>query len=716
MHPLLSLLPGADWDPDHVLRYCPWGQNGERQVPSVWTCGKTAGALEPTWTTAWSFDSGIPRTEANRTFLHFSDGFSTQSSTQDDETQEYHVWTFHPSGLAGIGPLSMRPRLISVSGHLEQIKDGTRLRTENEEVLLLHRETQGRCQFILMHASTGDEIEGDSLRNTLDFDLRSAAQRRFALRMPFWELWPESQERSPVLFRAFERMLFALRNPIEDLSDLWMESSLGDYCVNDLASYVNTWALVDPDIAFRLIKTALDAKSPDGRILARLSTRNTDRTRFTAWPTLCQCLHYLAPLLNDPERIHQLLPRIHAVLNRTYQYLDNQRDGFMYWQLSGEALVPDIQDEDLAGVDGTALLLADIEAYEKILSYLGMDEAVDHAQLTQSRMTMEEHLHGFFFHPETLSYRDRYIGGKPISRITLSSITPLFTSIPNTSTRNALFQQLSDPKILRAPEGIRSWQPWEQDAEPAPVSLQLQSLLTAAAQWAPENWQTALIRSWFTTATGQVMQTRTERSANEEHAIDPGLMGSWYIQLAVLRCKSAARKEQAPWLQWLEKQRRWVVGIPVLSSMVLILGISLLYLNKAVPPRRTIETLLGLATQHYQTGNYSEALAILNDLTASHVNTLPIKKLTAHTLFRQNRFSEAEEIFHTLYQSQPNPIIGLNLGLTQFRQGKLKEAEATYRMVADENIENAPRISERAEVCIELIHAGRPPLPLERDQ
>jgi len=704
-HELFKQLPPGAWKTGARFRYCAWRDVADAASPALWVSGQQPGGIESSEGAIWTLNSGLPRDAQIQQCVHFSDGVTVNYQWQG-QNHSLELWAIHPNGLAGISSSGVPPVLDTIQDPPD-VEDGcARLTTATGQVRLIWKERDGGCQFLLITLPGHEAVDELGLAASLDFDLRDDVTARYSQRMPFWNLWAETSADKELLHRAVEDVVFALRAPIKPFSHVWPETGDRTCNVNEIHSHILAWLQLDSSVAVELLRTAIGLKTSDGRIPATVSEGSGQPLSATAWPLLNQTAFIVAGQLDDPSAIKDLLPRLHSTLLRTLHYMDHNHNDIHSWQSPREALLPDIMDDDLATVDCSAMLLAEIEAHHELIQMLEMTASVETDPLRSSATQIRSNLSGFFFTTDGQHYRDRYMHGEAVSRITLSSVTPLLTTHPDPAAENILQQQLLSSKMLKAPTGIRGWQQWGRDEEEAPVDPSLQSLITLICEKKADRWCTPLIRSWID----------SYGASTHEDAESPGLLASWFLRLNFLRYRPGQTRHPSKVVQWMDRHRLTVVGLPVAAFLIIVLGITFAFMGKKAPPKATIEVQIGLAGQHYRVEKYDKSIDVLSQLLNARVGTPAVLSLLAKSHFKSGDYSQAESFFRRLLNQNPEPSVRLNLALTIYRQGRIDEAKQLYQDIEKEYAELAPMISERASLCLELMDIDAPPQPLEREQ
>lgn len=704
-HTIFNKLPKEEWTSDKVLRYCPWGNDPNSGTPIVWRTGQNLGTLEPFSTTEWSIHTGLPRNAPCRAIHYFSDGY-TLFYVRNEVLHELHLWAIHPRAVVIVCTEMIHPEIISFAGELTEEDGNAQLRLNQETINLVTKEVETGCRILL--TSESDDLPHNLKPCTalMDLDVSTSVNRRFDRRAEFWSTWEEGLPERTHIHQSTEALLYSLRDADGLFDDLWIEDGHSNRStLNHLLVQLAALSWLDAKMALRVIRTACGLLTPEGRMAAFSGTEPATLAKTGAWPQICRATASASNHLAEYSSLKRLIPKLHSILLTTLQTHYHGDTQLYLWPSAAESFLPDLYDEDLATVDCASFLLAEIDAYLNVLERSGMEMEMDLSKIDKHRSQLEKSIQTFFAHPASHSYRDRMIEGDSISRLTLSSITPIITSLPNSDTLGILARSLESPDQLKTDNGYRDWEPWEDDEAPPQVNVSRQF------QFLPLDTSTIFmpigaLQKWQETSRSFVeLSSYTREGMNAQAAL--------YLHSTSLILQPDIEKEPPPWLVWLEKRRKWVLPIPIALFLLILFGVTASYQTKRTPPRNTIQALVGLAQHHYQMDEQNEALELLTDLYESGVRTPTVINILAKSHFRAGHYAEAEEFFQSMNRIQPNPGTELNIALSVYQQGRLEEAEALYREIGENYRTIQPQISERADLCIELLNYGpKPPRQL----
>ena len=294
---------------------------------------------------------------------------------------------------------------------------------------------------------------------------------RVDVRSDFWSTYKPSDTKDGMLSLALESMIGNLRAPVGKVPFRWTSSPGQEgelFRLNEIFGMVSAWVHIDPDVAADLMKATLSCQKTDGFVPATFDPLRQSSGTQAAWPLLVQASELVWNETKDLDFIQFIVPKLHRYIIRSLKHFDPNRDGIHCWQSANEAFIPETFDRRLASADISTLLLCEIEAYQRLALH-HPSYSIDQTDLEEELSRLKENLLHVLWDTETSSFRDRYIGGRRITRLTLSCFTPLLWPNLPTTQADSIRQLITAPRGYTTEIGIPLWQKWESDAEIPPV-------------------------------------------------------------------------------------------------------------------------------------------------------------------------------------------------------------------------------------------------------
>lgn len=657
----------------------------------------------------WALNTRLTHHIPQATVHLLANGFAAARPEQDEP--EIIVGLSAPGLLIGCSRLPTPPTLFSPETETKQTADTQSLHLNGEHVVLAHHVREGWIHFALAYGFPDHPAAMQKARTALDLDAAKWWQAEGLLRTPFWRQMSMGASPKPLLHVALETLIGHLRPAEGALSHRWMESALPEpnvLSLNDLWPYVAAWTLVDPAVAADLVQCALGTLRKDGFAPSWTAPDGRSATDTFAWPLLAQCVRLVADNEPPPDFLSHAMPRLRKYLERALARFEE--DESMTWRTPAEAFIADTFDLRLATVDLSAFLLSDLEAYLDLHQYPG---AMGGAEIAMSAASsrLAASLSSQLWDAEAGCFRDRYIGGKRITRSTLSSFLPLLWSGLDSARCQALLKNLSSWKEWQRGEGMPLWQAWPNDPTPPPIRLSHQFFLLQALRAGEEDREAESFAGHLRTRIARYFRTHGEIPSDLR---SPDVPPSGSVEAAVLIDleRETTRMErtverQSPWLQWMDRHRVGLIGGSCAFLTIALLSIILVYLFKRVPTIADSETRAGFAQRLYQDGRYDEAIRLYRELAVDMGESSLIQHRLANALYRKNELEEAAALYEEIVEKEDNspvrPLALYNLAITSYQLNKISEARSRFNEVIERYGEAYPRLREQAESALALM-------------
>lgn len=590
----------------------------------------------------------------------------------------------------------------------------------DQTVLLLIQNQAESSMFCLVVSSGGRDEAYAKAESGLQLDPQDYGNRAFARRAPMYDRLADVPDNS-LLARGLEELVFHLENKTGDPPRWWSAANVDDrpsIDPNQVIPLALAWKELDENVAQDIVVSTI-AQSHS----LYPSDAEPSEPASCPWPCLVAAAEInCAGADPDTDLIGELLPPLHGYLERAIRYFDPNENGMVTWKRATEAFIPDAHDADLASASLCAMLLEELEAYARLSTLAGQDPSVE--AFTAERERFKQAMSTTFWDPERGIFSDCYIGGDPVSRLTVSGLMVLWNRSIDKVKRDAIMRWVHDPRFFEGPDGIPLWEKWENDPVPPPVPPLHQIFMLHALKNQNQR-ETALavenrvVRSMLRHAktTHQLLvDLHTGKSAdpqaNEPHWYDLPLITGCLIVSTAPNVYQPQANEISPFARSLENNRRVVVGSVLAAFAVLILVFSLV-LNK-IGSRQGRETNSSELLRHLVIQEkFDEAL----DLLEKWARKSPqgnFQFLRANILAGRGRHYEAEQIYRSLIESRVDEKKAtLNLALCLFKQGNFDEAEFTYQSFLDQYEDAAPRMRLMAQIASEFLEQNKDSLSLD---
>ncbi len=704
--------PAGEWIKGWRLRYSAWTH---APIPGDAVCFRTmtaAGDLAPDTDQAdWSLYAGARDLQDPDQVWMLANGYRMEK-----HNAHLTVAVIAPGTLIGESSRQTPPTLFSAERDVHELDDISWLETDDRQVVLLRAADNGTFRFALVITTDDHHTAVRQARAALDQSPVQAFEKEIARRAGFWGDHTQTEIDRYLLAFSLETLIGRLRPPGERFPFHWSAADIDGreyFLVNDVYALAHAWSRIDNAIAADLVKSALAWPQSDGAILARRRANGAPAGEELAWPLLAQAARAVHRAGAPPDFFAYVQPRLRAYVGACLKRFEYR--GMHVWRSPDEAFMTDLYDRELATVDLTSFLLAEID----VLTELHAESAEVNAGLEPVRKERDQlvsHLSSLLWDERTRSFRDRYIAGAHVNRLTLSTFMPLLWPGLDAEQASALLRQFSSARELQKEGGMPMWQARPEDPEPAPISAPYQIFMLHALKRAPDPHELYQLQSRLRAAVRRHFRRSGDlpvdllAAARVEHDEAQPLRQHPASAALILELESESEwasmrwRQQSRVLRWMDCHRLMVLGVPAFLAILAVAVISIAYLYKKAPTRTDTHALVGVAQRYYRDGEYEKAAAIYRDVIDTFGGTAHVYYHLGNALFRKGDYDGAETAYReSIDGGLITPHTYRNLALTLYRQDRLQEAREYYRLLIEEFAPYYPALADQARTSIEII-------------
>ncbi len=666
----------------------------------------------------WSLDGGIRDFPLRGRTQVLANAYRIMPSDSDTFAQLAVVVA--PGVILGHTALPVPPSLFSAELERHDSDSMQWIEKPGENVVLLRRLVSEGLRFCLVVTPEDHETAVQLAQQYLESDPMEPLRREFQARRYFWERMRANEASVPVITYAVEHLVGRLRTPEGPMRFRWSAAAPeadAAFYLNQLYPLIKAWIRIDIGVAEDLVKSALSTQKPDGTLLAWNYSDGRSGDNVRAWPLFALCALEVARAGVQTDFLEYVYPALERYLEQALNRFTE--DGFPRWRSPREAFIPETCDRKLATVDLTAMLLCEIDAFRH-LSRLHSGNTHEIAFLNVHEEKLRRHLLEWMWDDKRRNFRDRYIGGSHIARLTLSGFMPLLWTQLDRTRERSLVRHMENPKTFWKPEGLPLWEAWEQDPEPPPIPALHQFFILDGLRRKNMNGTLDQLRERLResltaqyrkqhTLPADLSRVAAPRPADDATEPDPMPPDSTSAALAIditpVRKDKAASPNRSPFTCWLVKNRTAVIVTPIVLAVLALLGIVIGFMYKKTPPHADVYALSGLAQLHYQQGRHDEAIRIYRELSERLDQPASIDLLMGNTYLHMNDPVSAERHYRSaLEKGLESPRAHINLGLALYQQNKLSEARDVYETFIQDFQHQYPELAERAHVSLDIIN------------
>jgi tetratricopeptide (TPR) repeat protein len=301
-------------------------------------------------------------------------------------------------------------------------------------------------------------------------------------------------------------------------------------------------------------------------------------------------------------------------------------------------------------------------------------------------------------------FRDAFRRGTYHPHQSISCLLPLLWADLPQRFRTRLLVQAVSPQFFHRRHGALAWLDGEGLPDPSFVDPRQQALLLQAlsAAGAADERETLAV-SFLPPAAEEHLEPETLPSPGAHPAAESA------VAMAARTAAAAPPGEDAElrgFAAWLARRGLSLIVAAALAAVVFLGYVLYRYLAHGRRTESVAETLVGMAHQYEQLGDYDRALRIYTEELGPLTGGLsPRHRIhRANLLLKQGRTKEAEEQYRIALQApDPPPDAVMNLALALFHQGRLDEAKTYYRSFLEEYRLDYPELASQAVTALELI-------------
>jgi len=319
----------------------------------------------------------------------------------------------------------------------------------------------------------------------LEQDFEEALREEYKKRAGVGRLFEHMKHHDELAAFSAECLMRGLRKPEGNLVLHWSQSSSSDrplFSINELYPLVLGWRYIDISVAEELILCALKLQANTGALPHECRPHGSCASIQAPKPLIVQAAEKVWLVRKDPAFLAQCLPSLRRYLQWALRHFDPKRRNLHCWQSAGEAFDTAPFQSDTATPDLTALLLCEIDAFNRMsANAAGADTATEPA-FAEEREILVNNLLTVFWDDETNQFSNAYVHGK---RRTISGF-PLFVpllwpGLPK-NLKQAVLDRIAESDHLPGGQSVLSWSRSAMDKGTFPLLHQvitLEALRTA---------------------------------------------------------------------------------------------------------------------------------------------------------------------------------------------------------------------------------------------
>jgi len=549
------------------------------------------------------------------------------------------------------------------------------LETDDDLILLAIKDDH----FCLVNKSPLKEEAIRTAEHYLSSDLNLTLSNERELRAGTHDLLEEMSHHDALAVISAESMMKALRPPEGALPMHWCQSSESDtpgMNMNELFALAQAWRLIDIRMAEELVTCALKIQTNAGAIPVQFTPHTTHSTLEAPKPVLAQTTECVYARGKSEEFITTALPLLRRHIQWALHHFDPKRAGVYCWKNAAESIVPGQYEPDLSTVDLSVLLIAEIEALNR-LRKASAQYANEADWFKKERDTLEQNILNQFWNEKEKAFVNAFLRDQQSTLRGFCAFMPLlWRGLPHTYKINIL-EKINETGKLPGGLSVLSWRKSAMDDRSFPI--QQQQMVFQALKTSDPHGQ--LLNDFSRITLQGFVEWHTLAIEKEKRLPMSPLLGAFIMNIQALRQYRYHAKGAVSgyFFKLMRKVKADRMDLAVIAATLFaVISVHLIYsVLHAPPPLEMLEAQMNSAyAERDIEGTLANCMAIIKyypeqDDVALH--------LAANISILQGNYPDAIDLYEKVraaYPDSPGPMIAL--GLAYQLQGRFEKAESNY--------------------------------------
>ncbi|MCF7848444.1 MAG: hypothetical protein K9M45_06300 [Kiritimatiellales bacterium] len=509
-------------------------------------------------------------------------------------------------------------------------------------------------------------------------DFEAALQDELDRRTGVTHLFEYMKRHDELAVLSAECLMRGIREPDGELVFRWSQSPTSDtplFSIDELYPLVLAWRHIDIAVAEELILCTLRLQANTGALPSECRPRGTRSSMEAPKPLIAQACELVWQVRRDPVFLEKTLFPLRRYIQWMLHHFDPKRRNLHCWQAAGEAFPAKTFESETASADLTALLLCEIDAFNRLQSNSQADASPEPLFSTE-RELLTTNLLGMFWNERTQQFSNAYVHGKITHLPGFPTFLPLLWPKLPSMQQSVILDQIADSDQLPGGQSILSWRKSAMEDRSFPLLQQvitLEALRIADAKGQLFNGFSQLTLEGF-------VEWHTEAASAQQRMLDP-VTAAFILNLQETRSYGLNRGGRVLGFLYRLKQKTKTDRMDLAIILVVafaLLAMRIVYRTAEAP--EAFETLKAQATTAYHHRNWEPALQNCTKIIKHYPDqSTEARLMAANILLSHGRPDAAEALFSYVRDKSPDspgPMIGLGLAFQM--QSKFKEADRQY--------------------------------------
>lgn len=515
--------------------------------------------------------------------------------------------------------------------------------------------------------------------NYLDQDIEAHLANELEQRKGATRLFEEMNHHDALTVISTECMMRALHPAEGNIPLLWSQSGASktaQFNTNEIFLLATAWRLLDIETAEQLVLCVLKLQASSGSIPVASAPHGIHSILEAPKPLIAQTTELIWKERRDPQLLETIVPLLRRHLQWMLHHFDPKNRGTYNWQNSNELFVPEIYDTDLSTVDLCALLLAEIEALNRLREQSTL-YSEQPPYFIDEQEALSQSLQNEFWDAETSSFSRAYVRGRRFELGGFPSFTPLLLKNLPRANRTPIMDRIKAMDFLPGGVELLSWK--KAALTDDSFTLEQQAVMLQALKTTDPN---GMVLGNYTRLTLHAFVEWHTLSIEKDRALDIVPATAAYIlnlqDTHQYRYKPKGKLSEHT-LKLLRRLRTdWFEVAVVIITLLAIGSVHWMYkINRTPPPLNVLEASMHTA---YVKRDATDTLKACFQIIRHYPESAKTARLYgANIAMLQGDAQTATKLLIPTREASPDspgPMIAL--GLAYQLQGNFAEAEKSY--------------------------------------
>ena len=297
------------------------------------------------------------------------------------------------------------------------------------------------------------------IQKTYEVDFNEELRKRFQLRTEQLPYLNQSEYHNILLLLCMEKMMASLQPATEKIPGMWAISDDATPIklnINTLLIQILAWIPLNVDISVQMLQTIFQIQTSSGSIPSEMKINGVVTSLAAPKPILCLVCEEVLLKKTDSVFAESIISQLIRYLRWILSHFDPNHRGLHSWRNQAESITPEISKPELATADLTALLLNEIECFERILLIAEIAVEMPKDLLTMQTQ-LKSNLKDLFWNQDKQDFSNAFIRGEPTSIKGYNSLLPMLCNTFIRDLRTIMLERLKNGEMKDSSIHVSTW-------------------------------------------------------------------------------------------------------------------------------------------------------------------------------------------------------------------------------------------------------------------